>query len=116
MQRKYDMLVVSRTLSDFCRAGGESVSFGGKVVVFCGDFRQTLPVCSNKPRGTIVATCLQHAPFWKDIQIFRLTINMRFRDPRLSEQRRRDAVKFAEDVLKVDNATITLISRDNKND
>ena len=114
MQRKYDMLAVSRTLSDFCRAGGGGVPFGGKVVVFCGDFRQTLPVCPNKPRGTIVATCLQHAPFWEDIQILRLTINMRLRDPRLSEQGRRDAAKFAEDVLEVGNATTTLIPRGSK--
>ena len=113
MQRKYDMLAVSRTLSDFCHVE-DTVPFGGKVVIFCGDFRQTLPVCPNKPRGTIVACCLQHAIFWKDTQILRLTINMRLRDPRLTEQGRRDAAQFAAEVLEVGNATTTLIPSGSK--
>ena len=106
MQRKYDMLAVSRTLSDLCGVD-ETVPFGGKVVCFCGDFRQCLPVCPNKPKGTIIATCLQHAPFWKNVNLLRLRTNMRLRDPRLSAQGRRDAARFAAEVLEVGNATTT---------
>ena len=41
---------------------------------------------------------------------------MRFRNLQLSEQKQRNAIKFAKNVLKIDNATITLISKNNKND
>ena len=115
MQRKYDMLTVSRTLSDICDVK-KTVPFDDKMICFCDDFRQCLSVCPCKPRDTIIATCLLHSPFWKDVIILRLTINMRLRNPRLSEQRRRDAARFVVEMLKVDNATTTVISNDNDHD
>ena len=42
-----------------------------------GDFRQCLPVIPKGSPAQILASSIVHAPFWKDIQTFNLTINMR---------------------------------------
>ena len=108
IQRKWDMMAVSRTISDLLGAP-EDLPFGGKVVCFCGDFRQTLPVCPGKGRGAIVGSCLQRTPFWPEVEILRLTINMRLQDPSLSEEGRRDAAQFAQEVLDIGNGITTFL-------
>lgn len=45
------MVAVDKTLRDIC---DQDVPFGGKVVCFCGDFRQFLPVLPGRPMGTVV--------------------------------------------------------------
>ena len=60
--------------------------FGGKVLVLCGDFRQTLPVIPGASRAGIVAKCLNQHPLWAHFEVMRLTKNMRVNaksDPRL---------------------------------
>ena len=115
MQRKYDMLIVSRILFDICDVK-KIVSFDDKVICFCDDFKQCLSVCSCKSRNIIIIICLLHFLFWKDVIILRLIINMRLRNSRLSEQKRRDAARFVVEMLKIDNATIIVISNDNDHD
>ena len=55
----------------------EFVPFGGKVVVFGGDFPQTLPVVRRGSRSAVVAACLKWSSLWQDIRKLRLAINMR---------------------------------------
>ena len=62
--------------------------FGGKVLVLCGDFRQTLPVIPGASRAGIVAKCLNQHPLWQHFTVMHLTKNMRVNaksDPRLIE-------------------------------
>ena len=106
MQRKYDFLAVSRTISDLCDVD-ERIPFGGKVVCFCGDFRQCMPVVPNAPPGTIINMCIQKTPFWSRVRILRLTINMRLQNPDLSKEGRREAAAFAKQVLEVGDAVTT---------
>ena len=40
--------------------------FGGKVVLFAGDFRQVLPVMPHASREEIVSHSLRHHRFWKE--------------------------------------------------
>ena len=102
MQCKYDMMAVSRTISDLCDVD-ESIEFGGKVVCFCGDFRQCTPVCPGAKRGTIVSMNLKATPFWGETEVLRLTINMRLQDPSLSAEGKAAAAEFADEVLAIGN-------------
>ena len=51
--------------------------FGGIMVVFGGDFQQTLPVVARGLWEEIVNATLQRSPLWKDIQVRHLWTNMR---------------------------------------
>lgn len=51
--------------------------FGGKTVVFGGDFRQLLPVVPNGQRTHIVATSVTSNPLWDGLVRLELTQNMR---------------------------------------
>ncbi|XP_071909479.1 uncharacterized protein [Coffea arabica] len=51
--------------------------FGGKVVVFGGDFRQTLPVIPNVSRDQQIEASFVHSPLWKTLQKITLSENMR---------------------------------------
>ena len=65
---------------------GTDVPFGGKVLVLCGDFRQTLPVIPGASRAGIVAKCLNQHPLWRHFEVMYLTKNMRVNansDPKL---------------------------------
>ena len=62
--------------------------FGGKVLVLCGDFRQTLPIIPGASRAGIVAKCLNQHPLWRHFEVMYLTKNMRVNaqsDPKLLE-------------------------------
>ena len=80
MCSKYNFEAVDRSLRDIMGAVDpmfNSVPFGGKVVVFGGDFRQLLPVVKRGNRSHIIAECIQSASFWNAVQILHLTENMR---------------------------------------
>ncbi|XP_027086480.1 ATP-dependent DNA helicase RRM3-like [Coffea arabica] len=51
--------------------------FGGKVVVFGGDFRQTLPVIRDATRDVLVQSSFVNSPLWTALQKITLTENMR---------------------------------------
>ncbi|XP_021986751.1 uncharacterized protein LOC110883256 [Helianthus annuus] len=51
--------------------------FGGKVIVFGGDFRQILPVIPNGSRQQIVNASLSSSYIWSQCKLLTLTKNMR---------------------------------------
>nr|XP_040258797.1 uncharacterized protein LOC109744995 [Aegilops tauschii subsp. strangulata] len=51
--------------------------FGGKTVVFGGDFRQVLPVVRRGSRGQIIDATLRSSHLWKGMRQLRLVTNMR---------------------------------------
>ena len=53
------------------------VPFGGKVVLFSGDFRQILPVIPLGSEPTIVGSSLKGSSIWSYVKKLHLTINMR---------------------------------------
>jgi len=53
--------------------------FGGKVIVFGGDFRQVLPVVRRGTRAEIIDSTLPMSPLWSSIKKIRLRQNMRAR-------------------------------------
>lgn len=65
---------LDRSLQDItgCRS-----PFGGKVVVFGGDFRQVLPVVRHGTKAQTINATLQKSYLWKDIKQIKLRRNMR---------------------------------------
>ena len=59
--------------------GNMDLPFGGKMVVFLGDFRQTLPVVPRQGRNGIVAKILKNSIFWPCVTTLHLRINKRVR-------------------------------------
>jgi ATP-dependent DNA helicase PIF1 len=85
----------------------ESIPFGGKMIIFGGDFRQTLPIT---PGTEPFSCCFLNHQLWPLFQRASLTDNMRVQ--RLSQnqtpQRRRQLSDFADFVLRVGNNTLPI--------
>jgi flagellar biosynthesis GTPase FlhF len=80
MQSKYVYETVDRTFRDIMgqiNKRNESLYFGGKVIVFGGDFRQILPVVVKGNRSDIVDISINRADFWNSVIKLKLSINMR---------------------------------------
>ncbi|XP_021975421.1 uncharacterized protein LOC110870547 [Helianthus annuus] len=80
MVHKHAFEALDRTLEDIfnCDTSKNSETpFGGKVIVFVGDFRQLLPVVPNGSRQQIVNASLSSSYLWSKCEILRLTKNMR---------------------------------------
>lgn len=67
---------LDRSLSDII-GNKDNKPFGGKVVVFGGDFRQVLPVIHGAGRTEIVLAALNSSYIWKHCKVLKLTKNMR---------------------------------------
>lgn len=80
MVHRYAIEAVDRTIRDIMKNVDpefQKIPFGNKVVLFGGDFRQILPVVKNGSRQDIIRACLNKSQLWTDMQIYKLTINMR---------------------------------------
>ena len=106
MQRKWDFMIVSRIFFDLCDVD-ERMSFEGKIVCFCENFKQCLSVVVNKSRDIVINMNLQKLSFWHKVEVLHLIINMRLQNSSLNEQNRQKTIEFARDVLNIDNAMIT---------
>lgn len=67
---------VNRTIQDI-RQNGRPM--GGITVLFCGNFRQTLPVVPRGTRADEVNACLKSSTLWPHVTRMHLTVNMRAR-------------------------------------
>ena len=68
-------------LRDLCQ---NEIPFGGKLLVFAGDFRQTLPVTPRAHAAEILENCINRSPLWQYVHKFNLTQNIRA-DPNENE-------------------------------
>jgi hypothetical protein len=60
--------------------------FGGKTIVFGGDFRQVLPVVRKGSRAQVVASSLRMSYLWESMSHLKLVSNMRAKnDPWFAE-------------------------------
>lgn len=79
--------------------------FGGKTVIFAGDFRQTLPVLKNGSRATIVNNLITKSKWWECVETFNLTINERIRRNNFDQS----AQDFAKWLIQVGNGDKELL-------
>jgi ATP-dependent DNA helicase PIF1 len=80
MVHKYGFEALDRSLKDIfpCPNGSPCDNlFGGKVIVFGGDFRQILPVVPNGSRQQIVNASLSSSYIWRKCKVLKLTKNLR---------------------------------------
>ncbi|PWZ25377.1 ATP-dependent DNA helicase PIF1 [Zea mays] len=66
--------------------GRPGLPFGGKTIVFGGDFRQVLPVVRKGSRAQVVASSLRMSYLWESMSHLKLVSNMRAKnDPWFAE-------------------------------
>ena len=75
--------------------------FGGKVVVFGGDFRQVLLVINGAGRAEIVMAALNSSYLWKHVKVLQLTKNMQLLSNNLSAEEAKDLQEFSQWILDV---------------
>uniref|UniRef100_A0A914IF13 ATP-dependent DNA helicase n=1 Tax=Globodera rostochiensis TaxID=31243 RepID=A0A914IF13_GLORO len=68
------------------------IAFGGKVMLWTGDFRQTLPIQKHATRSELVNSTIKRSEYWRTAKKYKLTKNMRALE---TEQ------KFAKDLLEI---------------
>ena len=95
---RYNVEALERTLQDLM---GSKEPFGGKVVCFSGDPRQTLPVVRRGGRSQIVRACVQMSSLYSNMKEHKLSKNMRT-DP--------EEITFSEYLLKIGNGEEEIIS------
>ncbi|XP_058780945.1 uncharacterized protein LOC131655055 [Vicia villosa] len=79
--------------------------FGGKVVVFGGDFRQILPVIPRGTRSDIILATINASYIWDHCKVLRLTKNMRLQTGQPTSTAD-DIRSFSEWILKIGDGTM----------
>jgi ATP-dependent DNA helicase PIF1 len=98
MAHKFTFEALDKTLRDVMSSYKNSDTiFGGKVIVFGGDFRQILPVVPRGSRSDIVHASINASKIWDHCKVLTLTKNMRLQGGKTSDE----VAKFSEWILKV---------------
>nr|XP_043616381.1 ATP-dependent DNA helicase pif1-like [Erigeron canadensis] len=107
MVHKHSFEALDRTFRDNLRSSNPNnmnEPFGGKVVVFGGDFRQVLPVLLNASRQDVVMASLKSSYLWHHCKLLKLTKNMRLT---VGESTDLEEIRqFAEWILDIGNGTV----------
>lgn len=74
MSHRAHIEAIDRTLKDL-RCNNKLIV--GKIFVFAGDFRQTLPVIPKGTRADVINACLKSSPIWSNVEKLYLRTNMR---------------------------------------
>ena len=77
---------IDNTIEDFVAEEHNEKKFGGKIILISGDFRQLLPVIKKANRSTIVNQTIKKSRLWDDVQVLKLTQNMRVQNEKISIQ------------------------------
>ncbi|XP_073137503.1 uncharacterized protein [Henckelia pumila] len=83
MMHKFCFEALDKSMRDIMRFVNPSslhLPFGGKTVVFGGDFRQILPVIPKGSRQDIVNATINSSYIWRHCTVLRLTKNMRLQN------------------------------------
>nr|XP_047132655.1 ATP-dependent DNA helicase pif1-like [Hydra vulgaris] len=97
---KHALNAIDRLLKDVCN---NNFPFGGKVILFGGDFSQILHVVKRERPAEVVESCIKCSLQWQWVQKFTLTENMRVRD---------GEGEFSEWLLKLGSGTIPVKEKD----
>ncbi|KAL0860020.1 hypothetical protein ABMA27_010335 [Loxostege sticticalis] len=88
---------VDRTLRDIRQ---NDQPMGGVTMLFCGDFRQTLPVVPRGTKADEIRACLKSSSLWRHIKRVHLTDTMRVRTGGNT-----NAQEFSDLLLKIGEGT-----------
>jgi len=102
MAHKLCFEALDRTLNDIMRKENKSNSiFGGKIIVFGGDFRQILPVIPKGNISDIVHATINASYLWDQCQILTLTKNMHLLQNGWQKSDARQIQEFSEWIVKL---------------
>ncbi|XP_045823935.1 uncharacterized protein LOC123916509 [Trifolium pratense] len=87
--------------------GASKIPFGGKTIVFGGDFRQILPVVPKGGRADIVHATINSSPLWRFCRVLKLTKNMRIQFSTVVEENK-SLVEFAKWILDIGDGKLGL--------
>lgn len=97
MAHKYLIHLLDRSLRDLMQT---HELFGGKIVIFAGDFRQIPPVVPNARNNADVVNCsVKMSWIWEQIKIFKLS----------TAQRSREDEEFSEQLLNIGSNSIVSV-------
>ncbi|XP_058752595.1 uncharacterized protein LOC131625781 [Vicia villosa] len=106
MSHKNCFEALDKTLKDVMSKDGlENTIFGGKVVIFGGDFRKILPVVPRAGRSDIVHASISSSYVWDYFQVLTLTKNMRLQQGRDSTSAH-ELAEFSKWILDVRDGKI----------
>ena len=99
MMSKTIMASVNRLLQHLMNS---TAYFGGKKIIFSGDFRQCLPIIPKQGRAVITSEILKECPWWPHCRQLRLSENERLKRFGVNAANTR----LAEFLVKVGNGTV----------
>ena len=82
----------------------KDMPFGNKIIVFGGDFRQILPVVKKGTQNDIINAFFNRSCLWKNINVFKLTINMRIHSC-FENSEKDEAIKFSDLLMRIGEGT-----------
>ncbi|CAN7058534.1 unnamed protein product [Brassica rapa subsp. trilocularis] len=100
MMGKHCSEALDRSLSDIVGKHANQ-PFGGKVIVFGGDFRQVIHVINGAVRAEIVLASLNSSYLWEHCKLLKLTKNMRLLSDGLTPEEAADLRDFSDCILKI---------------
>ncbi|XP_070681733.1 uncharacterized protein [Malus domestica] len=109
MNHKKCFETLDRSLHDVLKGskpGFDHLPFGGKPILFGGDFRQILPIVPNGNIADIVQASLTSSYLWSHLTIFFLKQNMRLSKTGLDEGEKKELADFAKWILDIGNSTV----------
>lgn len=93
MVPKKALELVDKLIRDICY--DENSFFANKLIIFGGDYMQTLPVVKYGTKITVINEIIKCSPVWSNFKVFNLTKNMRNTNK-----------KFASFLLEIGNGSI----------
>ncbi|KAM2883182.1 hypothetical protein COP2_016053 [Malus domestica] len=109
MNHKRCFETLDRSLRDVLKGskpGFDHLPFGGKPILFGGDFRQILPVVPSGSVADIVQASFTSSYLWSYLTIFFLKQNMRLSKTGLNEVEKKELADFAKWILDIGNGTV----------
>ena len=98
MCHKFTFEALDKSLKEIMH---NNMPFGGKVVVFCGDFHQILPIVPKGNRSDIVHATINASYIWDHSQILRLTKNMRLLSSAFGQPNNQEFNQFSDWLLDI---------------
>ncbi|XP_019096478.1 PREDICTED: ATP-dependent DNA helicase PIF1-like [Camelina sativa] len=105
MMSKFCFKSLDKSFSDIIK-NRYNKGFGGKVVVFGGDFRQVLSVINGAGMAEIVMSSLNASYLWDHCKVLKLTKNMRLLSDNISVDEAKDIQKISDWLLAVGDGRI----------
>ncbi|KAH1086548.1 hypothetical protein GYH30_018184, partial [Glycine max] len=106
MAHKFCFEALDHSLRDIIKHNSkDNKIFGGKVMVFGGDFRQILPVIPRGSGSDIVNATINSSYLWDHCQILRLTKNMRLQN-NMQATDQEETATFAQWIIDIGDGII----------